>query len=131
LLGDDEHLQCPHFLSGGDLAAKVRRYLKTFNLHLITSAKIHSAVYDRSTRRWVVRFESPHGRQTAIAKHLVQATGFGSQKPHLPLLANEEVFRGISIHSMQYKNAALLKERGVKASILSQQPPTPFSCRCS
>lgn len=93
---------------------------------MITSAKIHSTVYDRSARRWIVQFESPCGRQTAVAKHLVQATGFGSQKPYLPLMADEDVFKGISIHSAHYKNAVLLKEQGVKVNICQKMNPYPI-----
>jgi cation diffusion facilitator CzcD-associated flavoprotein CzcO len=97
-----------------------------FNLDMITSAKVLSTVYDQSAKRWVVKFQTPSGQRTAVAKHLVQATGIGSQKPYLPRMAEEGLYKSINIHSAEYNNPAKLKEKGVKASLLLPAR-TPFS----
>lgn len=38
-------------------------------------------------------------------------------------MANKDVFKGISIHSAQYKNAVLLRKKGVKVNISSENLP--------
>lgn len=71
---------------------------------------------DKSTKRWIINFETPAGERTAVAKHLVQATGLGSQVPYRPKIADEHLYKGISIHSTQYKNGKELKDKGAKVS---------------
>jgi cation diffusion facilitator CzcD-associated flavoprotein CzcO len=96
--------------------------VEKFNLNMITSAKIQSTQYDESAKRWIIDFQTPHGKRTAVSKQLVLATGFGSQKPNLPTIADREMYRGISIHSAGYKNAAALKEQGVKVRNPQRSP---------
>lgn len=97
-----------------ELAEQVRRYVKKFGLNMINSAKIQSATYDQSANRWAVNFETPAGQRTALCKHLVQATGIGSQKEYLPPVADSHLYKGINVHSARYKNAREFKDRGVK-----------------
>lgn len=56
----------------------------------------------------------PAGQRTAVSKHLVLATGIGSQKPNMPQIADRGLYQGISVHSAQYQNAKQLVEKGVK-----------------
>lgn len=83
---------------------------------MINSAKIISTNFDGATKQWTVRFSTPAGEHTVISKHLVQATGFGSQKAFVPVIAKEELFGGVIIHSNEYKSGKELAERGVKVS---------------
>ncbi|KAJ5650934.1 uncharacterized protein N7484_004657 [Penicillium longicatenatum] len=115
-----EELRTPNFLTRQNLASQVQQYVEKFNLNMITSAKIQSTQYDESAKRWKINFQTPHGKRTAVSKQLVLATGYGSQKPNLPTIANREIYRGISIHSAEYKNATALKEQGVKVSNLQR-----------
>lgn len=103
------------------MAEQVRRYVAAFNLNIINSAKIRSTQYDQSAKRWIVKFQTPGGECTAVSKHLVQATGLGSQKPYLPPIAGENLYEGISVHSEQYQNAEKLKEQGAKVSRVPRQ----------
>jgi cation diffusion facilitator CzcD-associated flavoprotein CzcO len=106
----------PELLSREDLASQVRRYVAAFNLNMITSAQIQSTQYNPSTKRWLIKFQTPAGQRTAISKHVVMATGIGSQKMNLPSIADEHLYKGISMHSVQYKNAEQLKAKGAKVS---------------
>lgn len=90
--------------------------MDVFKLNIICSAKILSTKSDESSKRWTVRFSTPVGEHTVVCRHLVQATGIGSQKLYVPATAHEELFSGISIHSSQYTNGKKLVERGVKVS---------------
>ncbi|KAM0331628.1 hypothetical protein ACHAQA_003307 [Verticillium albo-atrum] len=122
----DDELRTPHLLSRDELAAQVRRFVAAFNLNVITSAKIRSTHFDPSSKQWQVTFDTPDGPRTVIAKHLVQATGFGSQKPYLPEVADRQLYKGISIHSVQYKNAQTLKDQGVKSVLIVGSANTAF-----
>lgn len=122
----DKHLQTPHLLTKDELAEQVRRYVATFHLNMVNSAKIVSTKYEQSTQQWTVKFETPAGLRTAVSKHLVQATGIGSQKPYMPPMADQDKYKGISIHSSQFKNGKELADKGAKASPThpsSQHPP--------
>lgn len=113
-LGYPKELQSPHLLTKDELAQQVRRYVSSFDLNFITSAKIQSVVYDQSAKRWTIKFQTPSGPQKAVSKHLVQATGVRSQKPHLPCIIDEGIYKGISMHSVTFRNGNKLKNQGVK-----------------
>ena len=110
----DKELQTPHLLSKDELASQIRRYVEAFNLNLITSAKIQTTQYDKSTQKWMVEIETPAGSRTILSKHLVIATGFGTQKPHIPSIPGKDNYEGISVHSAQFKSGIKLKQKGVK-----------------
>ncbi|KAF9641523.1 putative flavin-containing monooxygenase protein [Lasiodiplodia theobromae] len=122
----DKHLQTPHLLTKDELAEQVRRYVATFHLNIINSAKIVSAKYDQSTQQWTVKFETPAGLRTAVSKHLVQATGIGSQKPYVPPMADQDKYKGISIHSAQFKNGKELADKGAKSALIIGSANTAF-----
>ncbi|KAK4130698.1 FAD/NAD(P)-binding domain-containing protein [Trichocladium antarcticum] len=116
----------PHRLNREELTRQVQRYVAAFHLNLITAATIQSTVHDASAKRWVVKFATPGGQRTAVAKHLVQATGYGVQKPYLPPMADEPLYTGTSVHSAHYKNAVALRETGAKSAIVIGSASTAF-----
>jgi hypothetical protein len=122
----DKELQTPHLLSRSDLASQVSRYIETFNLNIINSAKIQSTHYDPSTERWHIKFQTPAGQRSAVSKHLVLATGIGSQKPNIPDIADKDLYQGITIHSAQYQNAKVLAEKGAKTALVIGSANTAF-----
>ncbi|KAE8153297.1 hypothetical protein BDV25DRAFT_169181 [Aspergillus avenaceus] len=122
----DDELQTPHLLTREDLAGQVRRYVETFNLNIINSAKIYSTRYNPSSKQWQVRFQTPAGPRTAFSKHVVLATGIGSQEPYIPAMADSESYKGISIHSAEYQNGRQLKDRGVKNVMVIGSANTAF-----
>lgn len=121
----DKELQSPHHLSKNDLAEQVRRYVETFHLNVVNSAEITQTT-QMPDKRWRVEFRTPTGAYTVIAKHLVQATGIASQKPYSPPMADEEIYKGISIHSAQFKNGEQLKTQGVKTVLVVGSANTGF-----
>ncbi|KAL6360822.1 hypothetical protein LRP88_06530 [Fusarium phalaenopsidis] len=122
----DKELQAPHLLTKDELAEQVRRFVLAFNLNVITSAQIKSTIYNQSTQRWTVKFQTPAGLRTAVSKHLVQATGIASQKPYIPSVADEHLYKGINIHSTAYRSANDLSEQGVKSVIMIGSANTAF-----
>ncbi|KAF9778515.1 hypothetical protein IL306_003967 [Fusarium sp. DS 682] len=112
-------------LSKDDLADHLAQYVASFNLNVITSAKIKSTIYDKSNAKWTIRLETPAGTVTITAKHLVQATGVSSQKPFVPSIADKQLYTGVNIHSSAFKNGQTLIDQDVKVS--SRSTSTPLS----
>ncbi|KAL5366573.1 hypothetical protein BJX96DRAFT_170043 [Aspergillus floccosus] len=121
-----KELRGAHFLSKDELAAQVRQYVEGFNLNMITSCRIRSTQYDPSTKRWVICFQAPTGQHTAFSKHLVIATGFGSQKANIPPIPDRHLYKGISIHSQQFQNGQRLREQGVRSVLVIGSANTAF-----
>lgn len=111
-----DEFQGDHLLSKDELADHLRQFVSCFDLNVITSAKIQSTTYNKLTNQWKIKVETPTKIITVIAKHVVQATGIGSQKPHVPILANAHDYKGIAIHSSDYRNGQRLVNQGVKVS---------------
>ncbi|KAK8078268.1 FAD/NAD(P)-binding domain-containing protein [Apiospora saccharicola] len=122
----DAELQFPHMLTRDELAAHVRRYVETFNLNIITAAKVTHTQYNTKTKRWTVMIQTPDHHTTVISKHLVQATGFGSQKPYMPPMQSPDLYKGVSIHSAGYKNAKELVDKGAKSVLVVGSANTAF-----
>ncbi|RDW68723.1 uncharacterized protein DSM5745_08483 [Aspergillus mulundensis] len=114
----DPDLRGAHYLSRDELVAHLRRYITTLGLNYLTSVQILSTHYSPLTSRWTVRFRTQMGECTATAKHLVLATGIGSQRPNVPVLADRDVYTGIAMHSVEYTSARALVERGVKSVLI-------------
>ncbi|KAF6825245.1 flavin-containing monooxygenase [Colletotrichum plurivorum] len=122
----DEKHAAPHMLTRDELTEHIQEYVGTFDLDVINSATIQSAHYDKSTNEWIVKFKKPAGQRTAVSKHLVQATGVSSQRPFVPDVADGHLYKGISMHSADYKNAAILKARGIESALIIGSANTAF-----
>ncbi|KAL4926923.1 monooxygenase [Aspergillus undulatus] len=122
----DKELQSPHLLARQELASQVRRYVESFNLNVISSAQIKWTEYYEVTKKWSITFQTPSGQRRAASRHLVMATGIGSQKPRMPQIAEPYLYKGISIHSAEFKSAKLLKERGAKSVMVIGSANTAF-----
>ncbi|KAI3055360.1 hypothetical protein CBS147353_11334 [Aspergillus niger] len=121
-----KELQSPHLLTRQDLADQIRRYVHSFNLNVINSANIQWTEYNEATKTWHITFQTPVGQRMASSKHLVLATGIGSQKPHMPQIAEPHSYKGISIHSAQYKNPKVLREKGANFAMINGSANTAF-----
>lgn len=112
----DEALRGSHLLTKDELASQVKKCVETFNLNMVTSAQIQSTQYDSLAMRWTINFKTPGGPCTAVAKHLVLATGIGSQRSNIPRIADSHLYQGISFHSTWYKNTKELSAKGARVS---------------
>ncbi|UZP35167.1 hypothetical protein NXS19_002983 [Fusarium pseudograminearum] len=118
--------QGDHLLSKDELADHLRRFVSCFHLNVITSAKIKSTAYNKLSKKWKIKVETPAGIVTVITKHVVQATGIGSQKPYVPTVANAYDYQGISIHSSDYRNGQRLANQGVQSVLIVGSANTAF-----
>ena len=115
----DSSLGAPHLLSRDELAENLRKFVKKFNLNVVTSANVTRTTYNVSSKKWTVEFSTPSGERTATCRQLVQATGVGSQRPYVPAINDTDVYEGLNIHSAAYKNPGVLRSQGVKVSSAS------------
>ncbi|KAF6819039.1 flavin-containing monooxygenase, partial [Colletotrichum musicola] len=122
----DEKYAAPHMLTRDELTEQIQEYVDTFDLDVINSATVQSTNYDKLTNEWTVKFRTSAGQRTAVSKHLVQATGVSSQKPFIPDIADGHLYKGISMHSANYKNAAILKARGIESALIIGCANTAF-----
>ncbi|KAL4744237.1 hypothetical protein BDW72DRAFT_209155 [Aspergillus terricola var. indicus] len=122
----DQELRAPHLLTREDLASQVRRYVDSFNLNTLYSVEIQWTEFDELAKEWTITFQTPAGQRKATSKHLVLATGIGSQKPNIPHIAEPHLYEGVSTHSAEYRNAKLLREQGVKSVMVIGSANTAF-----
>ncbi|KAI1271092.1 hypothetical protein F5Y07DRAFT_404755 [Xylaria sp. FL0933] len=104
------------------------QYAEDFHLNVLLSAKVQSTVFDLSGKKWTVKVKlaDEPSVKTIICKHFVQATGFGSAKPYVPSIPGNEHYRGIVLHSSQYRNAQTLAKMGVKSVAVIGSANTAF-----
>ncbi|KAI1073739.1 FAD/NAD(P)-binding domain-containing protein [Whalleya microplaca] len=119
-------LQTPHLLSKDELAEQLKKFVSAFNLNIITSVNVQSTIYDQVAKQWVVKFNTPNGDKKAVCKQLVCATGISSSKPYVPSITDEHLYKGVSLHSAQFKNAKLLVEQGAKTVLVIGSANTGF-----
>jgi thioredoxin reductase len=108
-----------------DLAAHLKKYVKTFGLNIINSVEIIKTTLEEDGR-WRVDLHTPEGNYTVLAKHVVQATGIGSQIPYTPVILERDAYKGVAMHSSQYKNTASLKQQGVESVCIVGSASTAF-----
>ncbi|PVH93133.1 FAD/NAD(P)-binding domain-containing protein [Periconia macrospinosa] len=123
-----EKLQSPYRLSKDDVAEHLQQYAKNLHLNVITSATIQTTVFTVTEKVWTVHIEIVGRKEvkTIRSKHMVQATGLGSGKPHLPSIKDKGLYKGLRIHSAEYRNTQQLKERGVKTVAIIGSANTAF-----
>ncbi|KAI0805664.1 hypothetical protein GGR55DRAFT_680858 [Xylaria sp. FL0064] len=123
-----EELQTPHQLTKYDIAEHLIQYAGDFHLNVLLSARVQSTVFDRCEKKWTVKLKlaDEPSVKTIICKHFIQATGFGSGKPYVPSIPGNEHYRGIVIHSSQYRKAQTLAKKGVKSVAVIGSANTAF-----
>jgi cation diffusion facilitator CzcD-associated flavoprotein CzcO len=109
-------MQSPHRLTKDEVAEHLRQYATKFHLNVIPATVIHSSVFNTSEKKWTIKIRTMGGGETrtVICKQFVQATGLGCGKPYLPTMKDEQVYKGVSVHSLQFQNAHVLAGQGVK-----------------
>ncbi|KIW87265.1 uncharacterized protein Z519_12168 [Cladophialophora bantiana CBS 173.52] len=97
----------PEYLGKEDLAKGHLEWARKFGINIWLSSTVTSGDWDQETGLYTltVRRKGTSTPTVITAKHVVIATGAGSQTPIMPLLANRDKFRGQVLHSADYKSA--------------------------
>lgn len=110
-----DHL--PVILTREDLADHMKTYAATFHLNMLNSSVVEGSSFDKSKGIWTIKVHTPWGSKVVKAKHLVQATGVGGSKPYIPSIPGAESYKGLNLHSVEYKNSRkTLSDKGAKVS---------------
>lgn len=117
----------PVVLERDHLAEHMRNYAAAFHLNVLGSSAVEACSFRRATRTWTLRVRTPSGTKVVRARHLVQCTSVGGSKPYMPSLPGAEAYKGVSIHSAEYKNPGTLSAKGAKVSNISSPPTHSFN----
>lgn len=97
------------WLTKDDLAEGYQNWVEKFRINIWLKTRLLSGKWDESTKRWSLIIEREGEAQTIETAHLVLAIGAGSQTPITPNFANEEVFKGVKMHSVDYSEPSQWK----------------------
>ncbi|OLN87313.1 putative indole-3-pyruvate monooxygenase YUCCA9 [Colletotrichum chlorophyti] len=118
-----------HGLTRDELAAQIRAIAQEFDLgrRVLHSTTVSGTDYDPQTRVWQVKLKSRGKERVLSCACVVLATGAGfSGAAPLPDLPGRELFKGPSIHSLSYRNAATLRAGGAKSAVIIGSANTAF-----
>lgn len=104
----------PVILTRDDLADHMKNYAAAFHLNILNSSSVEGSSFNAASGTWTVLVRTPSGNKVVKAKHLVQSTGIGGAKPYIPELPGAGSYKGINIHSAEYKNPKTLSDKGAK-----------------
>ncbi|CAN8101232.1 unnamed protein product [Discula destructiva] len=108
----------PVILTRTDLADHMKNYVATFHLNMLNSSSVQESSFNQTTRTWNFKIRTPFGTKVVKSKHLVQSTGIGGQCGYVPDIPGAMDFKGVNIHSEQYKNPRTLSDKGAKSVII-------------
>ncbi|KAJ4809099.1 Flavin-containing monooxygenase [Rhynchospora pubera] len=83
-----------------------------FRLRIRFGRRVESARYDQKSGRWIVKARSGDVLEEYIGRFLVVAAGENDQK-FVPDVNGLDSFKGVVIHSSEYRNAAAFKGKDV------------------
>ncbi|KAH8816732.1 hypothetical protein F5884DRAFT_842242 [Xylogone sp. PMI_703] len=104
----------PEFVGKSLVAAGHREHVKKFGINIWTATNMESSSWSEERRLWTCKLNRSGREVILTAHHLVFALGAGSLAPLTPQIAGREKFKGITLHSADYKSATDWKgKRGV------------------
>ncbi|KZT56812.1 FAD/NAD(P)-binding domain-containing protein [Calocera cornea HHB12733] len=97
----------PLYPSKDDIAMFLEQYSQTCHLNVLYSSRVQNATFDDSSNTWVLDVLQSGGSSRLVrSSHVVLATGILGALPVMPNLSGKSVYRGASLHSVEYKNGA-------------------------
>ena len=103
----------PTYIPKDKLAGWFEAYVESMEIDFWTGAAFTGARYDAKAGRWNVDLQRAHGEvRTLHPRHVVMATG-ASDIPNLPAIPGLGNFKGRTLHSSEYGDAAQWNGRPV------------------
>lgn len=106
-------------LTRDQLAAQIQAFAHEFDLdrRVLHSTTVTATTYDADTRSWNFKLNSRGQERNLSCKCVILATGAGfSGAAPLPDLPGRQLFKGPTIHSVDYRNAKKLVASGAQVS---------------
>ncbi|KAH9207921.1 hypothetical protein DL95DRAFT_428905 [Leptodontidium sp. 2 PMI_412] len=93
------------FLTKNELAQGYRAWVQKYGINVWQSSTVVKGSWDAQRQLWTIKVQR-HGKEMILtSSFLIFAPGGGSQVPVTPSYENRESFKGITIHSGEYRNA--------------------------
>ncbi|UKZ75723.1 hypothetical protein TrVFT333_003415 [Trichoderma virens FT-333] len=102
------------YLGKEELAAGHKKWAKEYGINISLSTTLESGTWDIDRQLYTLSIKRNGATLRITAKHVVFATGAGSQVPLIPEWPDKHQFAGILMHSQNYKSAVDWKgKRGI------------------
>ncbi|KAL5331434.1 hypothetical protein ACEPPN_000964 [Leptodophora sp. 'Broadleaf-Isolate-01'] len=101
--------QYQEFLSKDDLAEGYQTWASRFDINIWLETTPISGKWNSEKETWTLELLRHGKNQTISCSNIVVAGGAGGQVPKMPIYLNKESFRGIILHSADYKDASQWK----------------------
>ncbi|OQV09860.1 hypothetical protein CLAIMM_13940 [Cladophialophora immunda] len=95
----------PEFLGKEHIAKGHKDYVQRFGINIWQSTELVASSWSPEKKIWTCKLDRGGEEVTLTTFHLVFASGSGGRLPVMPLLPNREQFKGIVLHSSEYRNS--------------------------
>ncbi|KAJ1691599.1 hypothetical protein LUZ63_015754 [Rhynchospora breviuscula] len=102
----------PTYMPKSKFISYLDSYAERFRLRIRFGRRVESAWYDQKSGRWIVKARSGDVLEEYIGRFLVVAAGENDQR-FVPDVNGLDSFKGVVIHSSEYRNAAAFKGKDV------------------
>ncbi|KAF4420527.1 dimethylaniline monooxygenase (N-oxide forming) [Fusarium acutatum] len=96
------------YLGKGELAEGHKKWAEKYGINIWLSTNVTSGSWDEATRTYTLDIVKEGRPMQITTRHVVIATGAGSQTPVFPKISNkneQESFKGVLLHSADYSTA--------------------------
>lgn len=104
------------FLTKDQLAEGYEAWISRYKINVWSGAEMISASWDEETKWWTLRIQCAKagGPKEIWCRYLIFAAGVGCHTPKMPSLENRNAFKGVVMHSNDYRDASAWSgKRGV------------------
>ncbi|KZL72461.1 flavin-containing monooxygenase [Colletotrichum tofieldiae] len=116
-------------LTRDQLAAQIKTFAQEFDLgrRVLHGTTVAATTYNPAIQSWSVELKTGQRRRYLSCKCLVLATGAGfSGAAPIPDLPGQEQFKGLNLHSVNFRNAKELAANGAKSVVVIGSANTAF-----
>ncbi|KAH8797266.1 hypothetical protein F5884DRAFT_254874 [Xylogone sp. PMI_703] len=94
-----------YYLTASQLARGFQRFAEMFKINVWLSSTVESASWVEQKKTWRLLVRRQGRTETINTRHVVLCMGAGGQIPRMPVFPNKHTFRGILLHSADYKSS--------------------------
>ncbi|KAL6362256.1 hypothetical protein LRP88_04334 [Fusarium phalaenopsidis] len=93
------------YLGKDELAKGHRQWAEKYGINVWLSTTVGSGHWDETAKLYTLNITKQGQHVQITARHVVMATGAGSQSPVMPNISDRDHFQGILLHSSDYSSA--------------------------
>lgn len=100
---------CPEYLPKNIIAQGYQNWVEKYNINVRTNTRLENGEWNPSTKEWTLKILQGIDSRQITCSHVVMAVGGGGQIPKMPEYLDREIFKGETIHSVDYRNPEVWK----------------------